>query len=197
MKKFGLMMAVCASALATPAMATTIDFETNDTAGATTYNAAIGATDYDAYGVTFTNAYFKQCTGGCPAPEFGTFVSSANFNSLFSVNFATAINSFSFSNVSFSQGLVYAFDASDTFLTGFAFSAYPADFTLTASGIRRIAFQGDEVSFGVDNFVFNNGGNVNAPSGVPEPASWALMITGFALVGSAMRRRQHVRVAYA
>ena len=33
--------------------------------------------------------------------------------------------------------------------------------------------------------------------GVPEPASWALMIAGFGLVGGAMRRRAQVRVAYA
>jgi Concanavalin A-like lectin/glucanases superfamily len=35
------------------------------------------------------------------------------------------------------------------------------------------------------------------PGGVPEPAAWALMITGFGLVGSVMRRRQSVRVTYA
>jgi hypothetical protein len=33
--------------------------------------------------------------------------------------------------------------------------------------------------------------------GVPEPASWALLIAGFGLVGSAMRRRQSVRITYA
>jgi PEP-CTERM motif len=32
---------------------------------------------------------------------------------------------------------------------------------------------------------------------VPEPASWALMISGFGLVGGAMRRRRTVRVTYA
>lgn len=32
---------------------------------------------------------------------------------------------------------------------------------------------------------------------VPEPASWALMIGGFALVGGAMRRRQRVSVNFA
>jgi hypothetical protein len=32
---------------------------------------------------------------------------------------------------------------------------------------------------------------------VPEPASWAMLITGFGLVGGAMRRRQSVRVTYA
>jgi Concanavalin A-like lectin/glucanases superfamily len=35
------------------------------------------------------------------------------------------------------------------------------------------------------------------PGGVPEPAAWAFMITGFGLVGSVMRRRQSVRVTYA
>jgi hypothetical protein len=35
------------------------------------------------------------------------------------------------------------------------------------------------------------------PGGIPEPASWALMIVGFGLVGSAMRRRQRtVSVTY-
>jgi hypothetical protein len=31
---------------------------------------------------------------------------------------------------------------------------------------------------------------------VPEPASWALMIAGFALVGGAIRRRQHGAAAW-
>jgi hypothetical protein len=30
----------------------------------------------------------------------------------------------------------------------------------------------------------------NTVSGVPEPASWALMLGGFGLVGGAMRRRR-------
>ena len=34
-------------------------------------------------------------------------------------------------------------------------------------------------------------------AGVPEPASWALMIGGFGLIGGALRRRQRVAVRYA
>ncbi|QJU57684.1 PEP-CTERM sorting domain-containing protein [Sphingomonas sp. AP4-R1] len=34
-----------------------------------------------------------------------------------------------------------------------------------------------------------------APSAVPEPASWAMMVAGFGLLGAAMRRRTTVRFA--
>jgi hypothetical protein len=41
------------------------------------------------------------------------------------------------------------------------------------------------------------GSEIIATVGVPEPANWALMIAGFGLVGSSMRRRTTVRVSYA
>jgi len=44
--------------------------------------------------------------------------------------------------------------------------------------------------------LFDDGGNPQPA--VPEPASWAMMITGFGLVGGAMRRRsKHTHVAFA
>lgn len=55
-------------------------------------------------------------------------------------------------------------------------------------------------SFTLDNF--GSGATLvisdpNAPAGVPEPASWALMLTGFAATGWVMRRaRTRVRVAF-
>jgi len=33
--------------------------------------------------------------------------------------------------------------------------------------------------------------------GVPETATWAMMILGMGMIGAAMRRRQSVRVTYA
>jgi hypothetical protein len=43
---------------------------------------------------------------------------------------------------------------------------------------------------GVHRLDFSGGGTLTiSPSVVPEPASWALMIAGFGLVGSALRRR--------
>jgi PEP-CTERM motif len=39
--------------------------------------------------------------------------------------------------------------------------------------------------------------NVVLSSAVPEPATWAMMIVGFALVGASMRRRTTTRVSFA
>ena len=41
-------------------------------------------------------------------------------------------------------------------------------------------------------------GSVTVPTAaVPEPATWAMMIGGFGLIGAASRRAKRVRVAYA
>lgn len=37
--------------------------------------------------------------------------------------------------------------------------------------------------------IFGTGGNVPSQSSVPEPSTWALMLTGFGLAGAALRRR--------
>jgi hypothetical protein len=51
----------------------------------------------------------------------------------------------------------------------------------------EIRFGPDAFNVGIDNIDFTV---ANGPAAVPEPASWALMIAGFGLVGSAMRRRK-------
>jgi len=38
---------------------------------------------------------------------------------------------------------------------------------------------------------------INLVSGVPEPATWAMMLTGFGLVGGAMRRKARMAVSFA
>lgn len=58
----------------------------------------------------------------------------------------------------------------------------------TAPGeeITRLLFETGQNSFEIDNF---------AGSVVPEPATWAMMITGFGLAGVAIRRRRSVFAA--
>jgi hypothetical protein len=64
----------------------------------------------------------------------------------------------------------YTFDMMD--VTSVVFSYLPTDTFLSLESYARI-----------DNIVLNE-------SAVPEPASWALMIAGFGLVGTGLRRRQ-------
>lgn len=73
---------------------------------------------------------------------------------------------------------------------------------VTADGTDRIAgvfldLVGTEpAGFNIDNLRFGRAGEVTIP-GIPEPATWAMMIAGFGMVGAAMRRRQKVSVTYA
>lgn len=57
--------------------------------------------------------------------------------------------------------------------------------------VRSVSFFADGYANQLDNIV------VNAAAGVPEPASWALMLVGFGAVGGAMRGRRRSVVAFA
>lgn len=68
--------------------------------------------------------------------------------------------------------------------------------TITFSGIgRSVTFVGPDATLGVDDFNFTLAGG---GGGVPEPATWAMMLIGFGIVGGAMRgRKASIRVTYA
>lgn len=75
----------------------------------------------------------------------------------------------------------------------------------TANGDMGV---GNQTSFyrinavNLDSFIFNPGGGSGAtmfalvPTAVPEPTIWAMMILGFGMIGTALRRRK-VRVSFA
>ncbi len=46
----------------------------------------------------------------------------------------------------------------------------------------------------IDRVIFERTGTTNIP-GVPEPATWALMLSGFGLAGAALRRRRAFAVS--
>ncbi len=69
-------------------------------------------------------------------------------------------------------------------------------FALRNDAFRRVneASDFDGIMSGQFNWRIED---VITPGAVPEPSSWALMIAGFGLVGSAMRQRDGVRVTFA
>ena len=69
------------------------------------------------------------------------------------------------------------------------FTAVGVTFAGTAKSIN---FAGTAGRTGFDDITF---GSDVAGGGVPEPASWAMLIAGFGLVGAAARRRRNVAVA--
>ncbi len=71
------------------------------------------------------------------------------------------------------------------------FQTYTADF-VSGGGLGNLQFTSFDGTTSKDIFLDNV-----SVTGVPEAASWALMIAGFGLVGGALRRRNKVSVTYA
>ncbi len=74
----------------------------------------------------------------------------------------------------------------------FAIDTLPGFQTFTFNRPGVIGFQIFSTYAQLDNVVVNA---VPAIGGVPEPASWALLIAGFGLTGAALRRRRALAVA--
>lgn len=92
------------------------------------------------------------------------------------------------------------FTSTDNVLLASLFGTLNATNALTFSVLDADPFDNFyDFTQGVDGGLINVGtGPIVAP-GIPEPATWAMMILGFGLIGGAMRsaRRQTVRVTYA
>ena len=74
-----------------------------------------------------------------------------------------------------------------------------ADGTAKIAGVGLRLVGNEPAGFDIDNLRFGVQGQVIVMPSVPEPATWAMMIAGFGLVGFAMRRRRPARTqaAYA
>lgn len=154
-------------------------------------------TTYAPLGLTFSNANVFQCGGGCPLPNVnGSF--AYNNGNAFSAFFATAQSNLTFQTVSNSSTFAQAFNASNVLVASIgenqSFPVTNALLSLSGLGIVRVDFSSNG---GINGPTLTNLTFDSIRGGVPEPASWALMITGFGLVGGAMRRRKSVRIAFA
>jgi len=166
-----------------------------------------------AFSGTFTNTNPPASpTGRCApaastvsiAPGLGTNAGTSNFGSFTATNSHCIVLPLP---APYTNGLFsFAFDAGDllngTYSGALSATATPGTFAnlqsfVVTGGTGR--FAGASGSFtGNGTVVFGAGppsafvtlsGLVNAPA-VPEPASWALLLTGFGIVGAALRSRR-------
>jgi hypothetical protein len=169
---------------------TVIDFETWGSGSPTTAGTAIGVDDFAAYGVHITgNAWIGQCGGGCPDPINGHFMQSHSYQAGATLTFDGTIDALDFWVPTYSTGTASAYDALGN-LIGSVF--FPMDFNvdhylLSGPDISQIIITSDGF-YGLDQLSYTL--TPAAASPLPEPASWALMIGGFAMIGASMRRRR-------
>ena len=177
------------AASALPASAATIDFSTAPQGfvtysqdGATLSNVA-NSTNTMSNGPNGTRSWLAD---GSPRPEF-----RADFSGSGATSVSVDLGDF---NRDADTLFLEIFDSADVLLDSVTLLIGGADETmhtlsLGGVGIAYALFGGrapsaDGNSIYADNITFTLGG------AVPEPATWAMMIAGFGLVGGAMRRRE-------
>jgi hypothetical protein len=146
------------------------------------------------------NSYFGY-TGGFTFPDGSNWGGGEPFAA---IGLATAVMSFTFdepvsavladfiwARSSDTEFKFRAYDASGALLEDVSFvtndPAYPKGFYGIERSTNQIArFEVEGYYFGLRNFSTS----VAAPSAVPEPATWAMMIIGFGTAGAMIRRRQ-------
>jgi hypothetical protein len=123
-------------------------------------------------------------------------------------SYSFTLNSGAFDLISFDiatnytggAGTLNAYDASNTLLrtgTFLADTVHTETFT-DWTGISRLEILDTGAHFSIDNLTLRGSAAVEPPSSaVPEPASWAMMLTGFGLVGGGLRRRRRVALRFA
>lgn len=106
--------------------------------------------------------------------------------------YAATLSAFQATNTNANSVALFGYNGLGT--SSFSFpglSVGSPDFDYSEGGIALLA--GQTIGFGVGydgNYQYDSTGvNFSVSGPVPEPASWALMIVGFGLVGAAMRRR--------
>ena len=89
--------------------------------------------------------------------------------------------------------------ATNTFLGGSSIVSGGQIFSLIEFSYRRFlgdAVQANVATFGGDGNDYTGNFRIQSAAGaVPEPATWAMMLSGFGLVGASMRRRARTAVA--
>ena len=119
----------------------------------------------------------------------GTQVATLTYNNALGTVKATNSNPVLYEYVQANDNTYYS-DTLVNYSTTFAHTGSTLDFQFRASGAGWQG--GGDEGYGLDNVVFTYDGAPSTTGGVPEPASWALMIGGLGLAGAMLRRRRSV-----
>ena len=176
--------AMLAIVVAAPATAANLvvngGFETGDFTGFSQFgNTGFTGVVDASFGVAPSEGTYQAAFGaiGSPGGINQTITTVAGHGYTFSFDLAADGGNYDTFAVSF-NGLVVDFGSN---LGAFPYGTH--SFNVVGSGSDQIsfAFQNDPAYYLLDNISVTN---------VPEPATWALMIGGFAMTGFAARRRQ-------
>jgi PEP-CTERM motif len=203
MKKLTLFVTMLLASTATAAQAGT--FFTNGTglAGAhstvtfdelTFPDNTLITNQYAGFGVTLNNGVLNAQDGFTPRNYVANFDSSTftQYPDL-QISFGSTVSDGAFDLVTNDGNTTINVFLGATLVDSavFATSTTSAFFGYTGGAFDRFQI------LAPDNAALLVGTVQFAGGAVPEPASWALMLSGFGLAGAAMRRRQSVRVTYA
>lgn len=191
----GAIVGACGLCIAAPASAGTVivNFEglANGDGVNGYYNggtSALGASGANL-GVDFSGIRVKPAPGAASPPNVG-FTASP----LATINTSFGFTSFSFASAFQQPGSVRVYSGangsgnllgqlSDVLGGPINFNTFAVSFAGTA---RSVLIDSTPLTANFDDLRF---GTVDAVGGVPEPAAWAMMLTGFGMCGSAIRRR--------
>lgn len=165
--------AIAAATLATTASAATIIVDFNDlTAPGFTGNFGVFANSVGGIAATVNGTPFLAVPSNAGSGDADYTPGGAILSFTFDWGTPDGYNTLSFFSGNTLVGPSYTG-------AGLAPGTYTYNF-LATDNVTRVNFASSSAAFEIDNLVTTT---------VPEPAAWALMIVGFAMVGAASRRR--------